>query len=142
MAKKKNINVEEESTVKQVKGSKSKKSSTKQIEEAQQIVETAVIDPIITIADVDEFESETVTETTLVADEKPMKITEDLVIDDNVIEKMVVPSEKQKETTKSDAAKVEPKKVKVAVKNKPKNMKINSVFGDFTYNWNGQSIEY
>ena len=135
MAKKKNINVEEESTVKQVKGSKSKKSSTKQIEEAQQIVETAIIDPLITIVDVDEAESVTVTETTLVADETPLKIIEEDV------EPFVEEPQKTVEIHK-EVVKTEPKKVKVAVKNKPKNRKINSVFGDFTYNWNGQSIEY
>lgn len=134
MAKKKNINVEE-STVKQVKGSKSKKSSTKQIEETQQIVETAIIDPLITIADVDEFESETVTETTLVANEAPITVIEEDV--EPVVEEPQKTVEIHKEVVKT-----EPKKVKVAVKNKPKNRKINSVFGDFTYNWNGQSIEY
>lgn len=131
---KKNINVEEKSTAKKNKNLKSKQNSNKQIEEALQVVETvietSVINPLITIKDMDDedVKSETVTVTTLVKDESPIKIIEET--DEPVIAPKTI-SVKEDKTVKP--IEKETKKPTQAIKKRKPKM-------NFNYFWNGTYI--
>jgi len=147
-------------------------ATTENIEKEQEpivipiVEEPSVINPLITVLEEstvsdgtgivdlgDAVEEETTTETTLVPDETPLKIIEENVEqvdkkETEVVIQTVVANEHDKEVIPHAVLEKEIKKFndknkkQVVSKNKPKNRKINSVFGDFNYMWNGQCVDY